>query len=61
MSGLKYRIKYNHTEHIMSHPVWDEWIEMIWYRCKASIHNRSHPVWDEWIEISIFTMKKSKR
>ena len=45
----------------MSHPVWDEWIEMIWYRCKASIHNRSHPVWDEWIEISIFTMKKSKR
>ena len=45
----------------MSHPVWDEWIEMIWYRCKTSIHNRSHPVWDEWIEISIFTMKKSKR
>ena len=35
----------------MSHPAWDEWIEIN----QPDIKNRdslSHPAWDEWIEIS---------
>ena len=34
----------------MSHPVWDEWIEII-VSPPIYIVRQSHPVWDEWIEI----------
>ena len=33
-----------------SHPVWDEWIEIMFWRNEMK-NRMSHPVWDEWIEI----------
>ncbi len=34
----------------MSHPVWDEWIEIRFMKLVDDVIE-SHPVWDEWIEI----------
>ena len=35
----------------MSHPAWDEWIEIRLIVMVTSQVMESHPAWDEWIEI----------
>ena len=52
MSGLKCLTSQRLVRVILSHPVWDEWIE-IFARLKGNLSILSHPVWDEWIEIAI--------
>ena len=37
---------------LWSHPVWDEWIEIVKAICGRHDYKGSHPVWDEWIEIT---------
>ncbi len=50
MSGLKFRNPYKGKGARLSHPAWDEWIEMPKFEFIIN-HIDSHPAWDEWIEI----------
>ena len=50
MSGLKYVVAVIGSQVKKSHPVWDEWIEIV-CMIYQSTKKVSHPVWDEWIEI----------
>ena len=39
-----------------SHPVWDEWIEILILIQRQTNQQRAHPAWDEWIEIGNFAI-----
>ena len=51
MSGLKSIEDPSESIEQLSHPVWDEWIEIEYGTGTVQVLRQSHPVWDEWIEI----------
>ena len=53
MSGLKSYFEVKWTPDGLSHPAWDEWIE-IKKELEDILHPVSHPAWDEWIEIGSY-------